>query len=154
VDSRVTAAGPDVAFEGTLLRLVQHVTGGAQPHHDVISGEVAVGERGGVLGRVDPEVVTGAELLDRGHPGRDRVVPERRGLREDQRAEPGMPGGGRGRAGRSDDQNRGDQQPDHESHDPSSAFAHRPSIEDYDSGPVGGRRSAVARARAWVLVSS
>jgi hypothetical protein len=83
VDARVPAACADVAFEGCLLSVVEHVAGGAQPDHDVVPGEVRVGERRGILSRVDREVVLGAELSDRGHSSGDRGVPECCGLRED-----------------------------------------------------------------------
>ena len=62
-------------------------------------GEVGVGERGGVGGGDDLEVVGGAELLDRGDAGRDRVVVEVGDLGEDQHPEAWGGFGGQGGGG-------------------------------------------------------
>ncbi len=95
VHARVAAAGADVALERGLLRGVEHVAGGGQPHDGLVLREVGVGEGVRVLGRGDGEIVGGAELLDRRDAGRDRVVPEPGRLGEDQHVERGGVGGGR-----------------------------------------------------------
>ena len=86
MDAGVAAAGLDVALEGGLLGVVEHVAGGGEEDDGVELRQVGVGERGRVLGRVDREAVGGAELLDRRDALRDRVVPEAGGLGEDEHA--------------------------------------------------------------------
>ena len=68
VDAGEAAAALDVALERLLLGDVEDVTGRREEGDDVVLREVRVGERGGVLGRGDGEVVGGAELLDRRMP--------------------------------------------------------------------------------------
>ena len=55
----------DVALERRLLRVVEHVAGGAEEDHHVVLREVRVGERRGVLRRVDVEAVARRHLRDR-----------------------------------------------------------------------------------------
>ena len=50
VDAGEPAAALDVALEGALLGLVEHVTGGGEEDDDLVLGEVRVGEGAGVLG--------------------------------------------------------------------------------------------------------
>ena len=84
----MVTAGADVALERRLLGVVEDVAGRAQEDHDVVVGEVRVGERGGVLGRVDLEPVLRRHLGDGDGALRDALgVPEGRGLGEDQGAE-------------------------------------------------------------------
>jgi hypothetical protein len=103
VHSGVTAAGLDVVLERRLLLRVEHVAGGREEHDRVVLGELRGVELRRVLGRVDGEGVGGAERLDGGDPGRDRVVPEACGLREDQH----LRIGGLGARGRDRDEQRG-----------------------------------------------
>jgi hypothetical protein len=64
------------------------ITGRAQEDHDVVLGEVLVGERGSVLRRVDVEPATRGHLRDRDSALRNALrVPEGGRLGEDQRAE-------------------------------------------------------------------
>jgi hypothetical protein len=84
VHARVAAAVLHEPLERLLLRLVEHVSGGGQPDHGVEPVQVGVGERGGVLGRLDGEAVRRAEVGDRGDAVGDRVVPEARRLGEDE----------------------------------------------------------------------
>src|SRR5690606_34799852 len=92
VDAGVAATVLDVTLERPLLLGVQDVTGRREPD-DVVVRQVLLGERPGVLGGVDGEVVLLAQLLDRRDPRGDGVVAERGGLGEDQGAELGVVGG-------------------------------------------------------------
>jgi hypothetical protein len=87
VDADEAAAGANEALEGGLLGRVEHVAGREHERDDVVAAEVVVGERGGILRRVHGEPVSVAELAERLDRLRDRPVPVRRGLREDEHAE-------------------------------------------------------------------
>ena len=86
MDAGVTAAALDVALEGALLRVVEDLAGGGEEDDDVERRQVGVGELRRVLGGHDGEAVGRADLLDRRDAGRDGVVPEAAGPREDEHA--------------------------------------------------------------------
>ncbi len=97
VDAGEPAAVGDEALERGLLAGVQHVAGGGQEHHGLVAVEPRVGEGAGVLGGGDGEPVVLAQLLDGGDARGDGVVPEARGLGEDQDVGGGgLRGGGPG----------------------------------------------------------
>jgi hypothetical protein len=58
------AAAVDVALEGALLLLVEHIASGGKPYHGGKPGEVSVGERRRVLRCLDVELVLRTELGD------------------------------------------------------------------------------------------
>ena len=130
VDAGVAAAGLDEALERRLLRVVEHLAGRREEHDDVVLREVRVGERRGVLGRGHGEVVRRAELLDRGDPLRDRVVPEAARLGEDEHVlERARLLGARG---------SGRPQPAHQRDD---------DREQHDASPAHGRSLSLSRLR-------
>jgi hypothetical protein len=90
VDAGIAAAGADVALEGGLLFVVEDVAGCREPDDGVVLREIRRRERGGVLGRVDREVVGGAEALDHCDAVGNRIVAETRCLGEDQDVERGF----------------------------------------------------------------
>ncbi len=106
VDADVAAARGDVGLEGGLLGGVQHVAGGAQEDHGLVLCQVGRGERGGVLGGVDGEVVRRAEVPDGLDADGDRVVPEPRRLGEHEHLVGGI---GREGALRADPEDRQDE---------------------------------------------
>ena len=72
-DADEAAAALDEGLEGRLLGRVERV-GRAEEDDRAVLGEVGRGEISRALGRVDLEVVGGAECLDGGDAGVDRVV--------------------------------------------------------------------------------
>jgi hypothetical protein len=84
VDARVPAPRPDIALERRLLAVVEDVARRQQEDDDVIATQPPVGEDGGVLGGVDVDAVPRAEVSECLDGGRDRVVAEAGGLREEQ----------------------------------------------------------------------
>ena len=63
MDADPTAAAFDVRLEGVLLRRIEHVAGGAQPDHDVVTAEAIGGERRRILRRLHLERRIGGELV-------------------------------------------------------------------------------------------
>ena len=105
VQAGPTTAVADERLQRGPLAGVEQVTRGREAvgvveHESVEGGEVGVGERRRVGGGDDLEVVGGAELLDRGDTGRNRVVVEVGDLGEDQHTEArgGLGGQGGGAA--------------------------------------------------------
>ena len=95
VHAHEAASCLDVALERGLLLVVQDVAGREQEHHRAVLPEVRVREGAAVLGLVDAEAVRRTEVLDGLDRGRDRVVPELGGLREDEDLPAGLGGAGR-----------------------------------------------------------
>ena len=106
MDPRIPAAAAHVALECALLNVVEHVAGRAQEDHRVVTREPRVGEHGGVLGRIDGDPVRGAELAQRAHGCRNRVVPEPGRLREREHAQAGLRGGDGRRGERQEEERR------------------------------------------------
>src|SRR5690606_11264952 len=77
----------DVLLEGSLLGVVEDITGGRQPHDDVVLGQVRGVEVRAVLGGVHRESVLLPKSLDAGNTSRDGTVSESSGLGEDESAE-------------------------------------------------------------------
>jgi hypothetical protein len=91
MDAGIAAAGLDVPLEGGLLGVGEEVAGRGEEDDDVVLREVGVVELRRVLGRVDLEVVVGAERLDRRDPLGDGVVAEAGGLGRSRARRPGPP---------------------------------------------------------------
>jgi hypothetical protein len=84
------AASSDVALEGSLLDIVEDISGRIEEHHHLASSEFRIREAGRILGAVDGETMVGAERFNGGDPMRDRVVAKTGRLREDEDREPGL----------------------------------------------------------------
>ena len=85
VDPEVSATALDVGLECGLLGGVEHISGGGEEDDGLVLREVGLGERRGVFGGVDGEVVVRREPVDRRDAGIDAGgVPEARGLGEEQ----------------------------------------------------------------------
>jgi hypothetical protein len=117
VEAHPSAPRLDVALERVLLRVVEHVAGGVQEDDRSVPPQVRVGERGGVLGRVDGDLLLLTELLDRGDAGLDRGVAEARGLGEDEDARRGRLALGRGARRRQEERECSEGVEQRESHD-------------------------------------
>src|SRR5262249_58934862 len=77
------AAVLNIALEGgSLVIIVQNVSGGVQEHQHGVLGQILIGELRGILRGRYGEVVFGAQFLDRGNPILDGIVSITGGLGE------------------------------------------------------------------------
>ncbi len=79
--------GPDVAFEGCLLTVIEDVARCQEEDHCPEAGQVGIRERAGIFGGINQIAVLGSELGDGGNGGRDRRVPVGRSPGEDEDAD-------------------------------------------------------------------
>jgi hypothetical protein len=85
--------GADVALAGGLLGVVEDVARRVEKDHGLKTRQIRIIEGGGVLGRLDREIVEGAQDFDGGDPGGNRRMAKAGGAGRYQDAERGMRGG-------------------------------------------------------------
>src|SRR6516225_4638435 len=83
MDADKSAARADVAFERSLMLLIEDVPGRAEEHDNLVLRERRVGETPGVFRVIHSKAVLGAERPDGGDAVRYRVVTKPSGLGED-----------------------------------------------------------------------
>ena len=79
--------GPDIAFEGCLLTVIEDVARCQEEDHCPLAGQVGIRERAGIFGGIDQIPVLGSQLVDGGYSGRYGGMPVGRGPGKDKDAD-------------------------------------------------------------------
>src|SRR2546427_1291246 len=75
VNASKATTGPDIAFEGCLLTVIEDVARCQEEDHCPVAGQVGIRERAGIFGGIDQIPVLGSQLVDGGYSGRYGGMP-------------------------------------------------------------------------------